>query len=197
MNTRCLYLRLFSSDLHLPLSNLTLCPIVDFANHTASFSLPQIYPRDISSIVFADDQHFSFISPSCNTRAGEELYLRYGGHCNRTLFTEYGFVDDDADARDCEVDVSDIVETLLRSTARFGDEMRRTLEKEGYLRYSRAYLLQLLAFGIDVSLLAAGKCTPLLRQRIPPGSFSPPCDSRTLAMRRRNRPAAATPPGER
>ncbi|KAJ7452444.1 hypothetical protein B0H11DRAFT_2073446, partial [Mycena galericulata] len=129
VNTRCIYHRLKGTRAH-P-DNLTLCPILDFANHNASG--PCMTPRlsaaeraNVAPIPKLGDP-FTLLSPSTATDPGQELYLTYGAHANRTLFVEYGFVipcaSDDARA---EVDVQDIVEQL------FEDTKRDMLQEAGY-----------------------------------------------------------------
>lgn len=95
MNTRCLYFNIFRKSL--PLTNLTLCPVVDLANHTVSSSLPQITWRDAKSpvdarIIRGSDllkaQDYVFLPPTEDVSEGEEIFLRYGMHSNRKLFSE-------------------------------------------------------------------------------------------------------------
>jgi len=80
--------------------NMTLCPILDFANHTANppYTLPQTSRADIQDKAppknhkFGHD--FTLLSPSDSVTSPDgQLFLRYGSHPNSTLFTEYGFVE--------------------------------------------------------------------------------------------------------
>lgn len=139
VNTRCLYLRVFSK--HLPLSNLTLCPIIDFANHSSSSTYPQMRPEKVATDIWTDHSNpvvrphdFVFISPDRQMGCGEELFLKYGSHSSRTLFTEYGFVDESADASGGEVEVSDCLDGILNGK-RAEDHIRRLLDEEGYSTY--------------------------------------------------------------
>ncbi|KAH7916069.1 hypothetical protein BJ138DRAFT_1140602 [Hygrophoropsis aurantiaca] len=144
VNTRCIYYRLKASKSD-P-DNLTMCPILDFANHTTV--LPHITPVPTNADLWdaapikrlGDD--FSFISPGDATiKAGEELYLTYGSHSNRTLFVEYGFVnqnfEDAVSKMNCEeaegeVHVQDIVEQLISPDTPFGSIIKNVLCDEGY-----------------------------------------------------------------
>ncbi|KAL5529173.1 hypothetical protein ACEPAG_5147 [Sanghuangporus baumii] len=116
VNSRSLYMDIFRRKL--PFSNLTLCPLIDFANHTSSSSLPRAKWRDAPKSV-RDHRvvggplkayDYCFLPPDQTMNEGEELFLKYGEHSNRTLFAEYGFVDDSASQ---EVDVSDLVDELV------------------------------------------------------------------------------------
>lgn len=82
---------------------------------------------------------FTLLSPSTQIEAGDELYLTYGAHANRTLFVEYGFVvpcaPDDARA---EVDVQDIVDRLFADTGDDGSTKKEMLQDAGYWGYDRA-----------------------------------------------------------
>ncbi|THH05238.1 hypothetical protein EW145_g4942 [Phellinidium pouzarii] len=137
VNTRCIYSKIFTENL--PLSNLTMCPIIDLANHTVSTFLPQLIPQATTDNVWATPEDcllkpcdFTFLTPAQAVDNGNELYLKYGGHCNRTLFVEYGFVDEHSDHAGGEVDVSDLVcELILQKTA--GKEIKGLLDTEGYL----------------------------------------------------------------
>ena len=75
-------------------------------------------------------------------RKDTELFLRYGGHANRTLFVEYGFVNM-WNETECyegkfngEADVQNIMEDLFASKGGVGRAMRQILEEEGYWGYS-------------------------------------------------------------
>ncbi|EJD05890.1 SET domain-containing protein [Fomitiporia mediterranea MF3/22] len=117
VNTRSLYADLFNRNL--PQSNLTLCPVIDFANHTASSSVPYAVWKDRPSKVLSrprgPSKHandYTFLPPKQGLGQGEELLIQYGKHSNRRLFAEYGFVDENADK---EADVSDLIDELIAS----------------------------------------------------------------------------------
>ena len=163
MNTRCLYAKLFSSNY--PLSNLTLCPLLDFANHTASSSVPQLTVEGFTKINHGssgdseseDDEpeldEFVVKLPNQLVAKGEEIFLRYGGHSNRMLFTEYGFVDDSVEP---EVDVAELVDELVnRKFAGLTMKDLMPLDKHHFL----SYVLSLLIFSQDNVILI---CTSLV-----------------------------------
>jgi hypothetical protein len=78
----------------------------------------------------------TLLSPDAPTKPGEELYLTYGAHPNRTLFVEYGFVvsctPDDPRA---EVDIQDIVEPLFEDKGIEGVIKKKMLQDAGYWGY--------------------------------------------------------------
>ncbi|CCL99118.1 uncharacterized protein FIBRA_01132 [Fibroporia radiculosa] len=139
VNTRSIYYPV--QNLPSGNDNLTLCPILDFANHTDGQS--QIIPRTEitstpSSIVPRRRDDYTFFSWT-NTVIGhdQELFLRYGGHANRTLFVQYGFVCPfppnaiaEGDVRG-EVDVQDLIEDIFATSA-IGSWIKTTLEDSGY-----------------------------------------------------------------
>jgi len=150
VNTRSLYLRLFNRDL--PLSNLTLCPLIDFANHTTSAdthlgAFPQIHlvnearPSNLNKFLAPGAAHdMVFMSPpDRELNEGEEVFLRYGGHCNRTLFVEYGFVDEHGDPSFAEVNVDDLMDAMFRNSGEF-EACRDVLKREGYTEKWCLYL---------------------------------------------------------
>ncbi|CAL1704780.1 unnamed protein product [Somion occarium] len=147
VNTRCIYYRLDPS-VSSPL-NMTLCPILDFANHapTATHIKPVLPldselwaaptgPRKHTKRLGGD---YAFTS-NCETTIppDTELFLRYGSHPNRKLFVEYGFTNTwhEGDLQrgrcDGEVDVQDIVEEHFKAKGPIADTMRRILDEEGY-----------------------------------------------------------------
>ncbi|OCH95546.1 SET domain-containing protein [Obba rivulosa] len=142
VNTRCIYYRMRPRPKSDP-DNMTLCPILDFANH--HWEHTQILPI-IDSDIWAvppgrkvgDD--FQFLSTAdCVIEEGQELFLQYGHHSNRTLMTEYGFVNRvSAETMASgqfsgEVDVQDIVEALFfHRNGSLRDLLRTVLEDEGY-----------------------------------------------------------------
>ncbi|TDL27454.1 SET domain-containing protein [Rickenella mellea] len=135
VNTRCIYFRLFAKKSHR--SNLTLCPIMDFMNHTRSPHHPQITPRIEPDVTGIEDSYKRrnpvLLSPANRSvRAGEELYLQYGGHCNTTLFAEYGFVDTNRDSFEGEADISDLINARLLQMGENGLHYKAVLEAERY-----------------------------------------------------------------
>ncbi|KAF8921324.1 hypothetical protein CPB85DRAFT_1270290 [Mucidula mucida] len=128
VNTRGIYLRLKSKQSD-P-DNLTLCPILDMANHSSH--LPHMSPRPSKAHGGPSLRGMSFISPSeVHLDVDREVFLKYGSHGNRLLFTEYGFSISTesikAGEMDGEVDISDILEELLDSSY-----LKRALEAENY-----------------------------------------------------------------
>lgn len=69
---------------------------------------------------------FILLSPvNESVEPDRELYLTYGAHSNRTLFTEYGFVEDRSEG---EVDIQDLMEPLFSDQP----QLKTILEEEGY-----------------------------------------------------------------
>ncbi|KAK0459706.1 uncharacterized protein EV420DRAFT_1641903 [Desarmillaria tabescens] len=139
VNTRCIYRRLKAKQSD-P-DNFTMCPVLDFANHSAH--LPHISPRPSTADKlnvpprerFGEDM--VFISPADkHLDDDEEIFLKYGSHSNQTLFVEYGFVlpilsEVSSPARevDGEVDVFDFVEPLFTGKA---NHLQELLDRENY-----------------------------------------------------------------
>jgi ribosomal lysine N-methyltransferase 2 len=121
VNTRCVYHRVSPSPSH-P-DNLTLCPLLDLANHTSS-------PAHASRTPIP-----TFYSPSTSQlNKGDEVYLRYGPHSNITLFAEYGFVEENP-SNGGQLDVSDILELLFHKKGPLGAWMKTSLEATNYWGY--------------------------------------------------------------
>jgi hypothetical protein len=143
VNTRCIYHRLKSSPSD-P-DNITLCPILDFANHTTNGRC--MSPSSNQSVVRAGpgqewlQEGITFLSPHDSTVSeGQELYLTYGWHCNRILFVEYGFVNIPLEPTSRihfggEIDIQDIIERLLEAKGHAGMWMQAKLIEEGYWGY--------------------------------------------------------------
>ncbi|KAG2368530.1 hypothetical protein BDR07DRAFT_1390874 [Suillus spraguei] len=137
VNTRCIYYRLKASKED-P-DNLTLCPILDFANHTPNglHMTPAPSEADIwdTAPVKPIGKGFRFLSPAdASIQEGKEIFLAYGAHPNRTLFVEYGFVNNslgEVEYTDGEVDVQDVVESLILDH-KSGVFVKSVLEDEGY-----------------------------------------------------------------
>lgn len=137
VNTRCIYYRLKASKED-P-DNLTLCPILDFANHTPNgpHMTPVPSEADIwdTAPVKPIGKGFRFLSPAdVSVQEGKEIFLAYGAHPNRTLFVEYGFVNKsfgEVEITDGEVDVQDVMESLILDH-KSGVFVKSILEDEGY-----------------------------------------------------------------
>ncbi|KAG1789836.1 uncharacterized protein HD556DRAFT_758690 [Suillus plorans] len=136
VNTRCIYYRLKASKED-P-DNLTLCPILDFANHTPNrlhSMTPAPSEADIWDSAPVKQIGFRFLSPAdASVQEGEEIFLAYGAHPNRTLFVEYGFVNEslgNVEITDGEVDVQDVVDSLILDH-KSGVFVKSVLEDEGY-----------------------------------------------------------------
>jgi hypothetical protein len=115
---------------------MTLCPILDFANHTAlpPYTFPQTSPTDIWDHAppmkhkFGHD--FTLLSPSASvTSPDAQLFLKYGSHPNSTLFTEYGFVEP---THEGEVILDSTIETLFKLRGQVGLWMKDVLIAERY-----------------------------------------------------------------
>ncbi|EJD44044.1 hypothetical protein AURDEDRAFT_166763 [Auricularia subglabra TFB-10046 SS5] len=111
VNTRSIYYGFSPS----PVStyNVTLCPLLDFANHPTD---------DMSN---SGSSVPTFHAPAA-LAPGDEAFLNYGGHPDTTLFAEYGFVTG-ADAR-AQVDVGPELEPLFAGEP----AKRELLERHDY-----------------------------------------------------------------
>ncbi|KAJ7285853.1 hypothetical protein C8J57DRAFT_1286003 [Mycena rebaudengoi] len=131
VNTRCIYHRLKSSRSH-P-DNLTLCPILDFANHTVDgpCMIPRISDAEKNNAAPLSrlGDPLTLLSPGAGASRGQEMYLTYGAHSNKTLFVEYGFVTTGTCG---EVDVQDLVERLFKDKGQEGNIKKEILEESGY-----------------------------------------------------------------
>lgn len=138
VNTRSVYYRVRASQAD-P-DNITLCPLLDFANHTASGPHMKLTsdngakgPRTLK----AGD--VMLISPvDLSVEEDQEMYLIYGSHPNKRLFVEYGFIVRFSAEALCsgrffgEVDVQDLVENIFQQRGEIGEWMKGMLVKEGY-----------------------------------------------------------------
>lgn len=82
---------------------------------------------------------FTILAPSgATTNAGDELYLTYGAHSNRTLFVDYGFVNEISEEIllrgdvHGESDVEHAIECLFKARGKLGTWMQEVLSNEGY-----------------------------------------------------------------
>ncbi|THH11579.1 hypothetical protein EW146_g7986 [Bondarzewia mesenterica] len=119
VNTRCLYDRLTRSKSD-P-DNISLCPVFDFANHKWTAPTMRVAPSDVDvrNFVVRDvGSNLTCVTCCEDVVEDKELYLTYGEHPNRTLFVEYGFINEVSEhefvsgAYAGEVDVQDIVEDI-------------------------------------------------------------------------------------
>jgi len=139
VNTRCIYYRI--KEKQTDEANVTLCPILDFANHVWHHS--HIQPVSDSGILNTSSKAkdaFRFLATDyiAGAEVDEEVCLRYGGHSNQSLFVEYGFVnlvsneDMKLGTYPAEVDVQPIVANLFEKLGSVGTWMQTVLESEGY-----------------------------------------------------------------
>jgi hypothetical protein len=118
---------------------MTLCPLLDFLNHT------NLARRSVTlaNAAYRRPRDMTLTTPATVFDAGEELYLKYGSHPNRTLFVEYGFIiggkelpatdELELDAPLLEADIQTEIEDLLHLLPSSQFELiKTTLEKEGY-----------------------------------------------------------------
>ncbi|RPD66070.1 SET domain-containing protein [Lentinus tigrinus ALCF2SS1-7] len=138
VNTRCIFYRIQPTLSH-P-DNFTLCPVLDFANHSSGHT--HIFPvvdSDVwGGVAKKPPKYFIFFSPSQETiQQGQQLYLQYGMHPNTFLFSEYGFVNDvpqgaiKSGAYAGEVDVQEPVEELFAQHV-LGPRLKAVLTDESY-----------------------------------------------------------------
>ncbi|RXW24145.1 hypothetical protein EST38_g1708 [Candolleomyces aberdarensis] len=141
VNTRCIYYRI--KETKSDPDNLTLCPILDFANHSSvePSMIPRAFSADIWDMAPSKNaaEEMVLVSPSQKTvRAAEQFYLRYGYHSNEFLFVEYGFssaISEQGILRGDEhndIDASPVVEDLFKSQGDLGEWMKERLLEEGY-----------------------------------------------------------------
>jgi len=95
-------------------------------------------PRSSTAPLNKSKRDLAFLAPKEGLQEGEEIYLCYGAHTNRTLFVEYGFTNQlpeklaTSDKFNGEVDLQDIVEWLFEDKGAQGVWMRSVLEDNGY-----------------------------------------------------------------
>jgi len=139
VNTRCIYYRIKESCRDE--ANVTLCPILDFANHDWHHSHVQpVSDSNIWNTRPKAKEDFQFLATEhiAEVDVGKEVYLKYGCHPNQSLFVEYGFVNAVSNEKmesgtyPAEVDVQTIVVGLFEGRGNMGSWMRAILENEGY-----------------------------------------------------------------
>lgn len=138
VNTRCIYYRLKHAKTD-P-DNLTMCPILDFANHTPgqAHMTPVTSNSEIwnAAPINSIGDGLKFISgDNVKIEENDEILLTYGLHSNKTLFVEYGFVNHfskNVPSPHGEVDVQDLAEKYVFADARLREAVRVILVTEGY-----------------------------------------------------------------
>ena len=139
VNTRCIYYRI--KENRADEANVTLCPVLDFANHDWHHShIQPISDSEIWNTRSKARDTFQFLATECiaEVEVDGEVCLRYGGHSNQSLFVEYGFVnfvsneDMKSGTYPAEVDVQAIVVDLFKGRGSIGIWMQTILENEGY-----------------------------------------------------------------
>lgn len=138
VNTRCIHYRLKHAKTD-P-DNLTMCPILDFANHTPGQAnmIPISSNAEIwnAAPVNSIGDGLKFISPdNVKIEENDEILLTYGLHSNKTLFVEYGFLNpfsESGPAPSGEVDVQDLVEEHVLTDVRLGEAVKVALIAERY-----------------------------------------------------------------
>ncbi|THU90710.1 SET domain-containing protein, partial [Dendrothele bispora CBS 962.96] len=171
VNTRCIYHQLTKS--RSDPDNLTLCPILDFANHTPGRSHMVLDKSDEKKR--QNQKHFRVLSSPVGVETGEEVFLTYGAHCNRTLFVEYGFVLHPSSQKweDCvvEVLVDDIAEELYQKKESVGAWMMDILQTEKYWKDWTLHSHSGSAY-LSYRLVTALR----LYELVPKGSIPPNCE---------------------
>lgn len=122
-------------------ANVTLCPILDFANHDWRNShIQPVSDSEIWNTRSKTNDAFRFLATEriAEVNVDGEIHLRYGSHSNQRLFVEYGFVnlvsreDMKSGIYPAEVDVQLIVVDLFEGRGSIGTWMQTVLENEGY-----------------------------------------------------------------
>lgn len=164
VNTRCIYYRIKESRKNE--ANITLCPILDFANHdwyhshiqpVSDSGIRTTHPKAKEGFQFLATEHMAEVG------VGKEVCLRYGGHSNQSLFVEYGFVNDvsneemESGKYPAEVDVQTIMVNLFEGQGTIGSWMQRILENEGYWGYYPARIVEALLANF---FTGTGRCPP-------------------------------------
>ncbi|KAG8935938.1 hypothetical protein FRC02_005413 [Tulasnella sp. 418] len=131
VNTRCIHYSLVSNDPQHSTQDLdlTLCPVIDLANHTATESQSCQVIREL-------DGSLQLIAPPNGLKKGDEVLLQYGAHSNTTLFTEYGFViprslDGDGEDGGGEILIDTAMSLLFQERQQF-PWIKSVLENRGY-----------------------------------------------------------------
>ncbi|KAL0581758.1 hypothetical protein V5O48_000340 [Marasmius crinis-equi] len=104
------------------------------------------------------------------TEPDNELFLKYGSHCNRVLFVEYGFVlpHSETEQTPYEVGVDDMVEAMFQEKGDLGLWAKSMLETEGYWQ---DYTLHV--SGPSYRLVTALRLYAMIISNAPPATGSP------------------------
>ncbi|KAG6329835.1 hypothetical protein ID866_9252, partial [Astraeus odoratus] len=137
VNTRCIYYRLKPSKSD-P-DNLTMCPVLDFANHSPDRSNMSPGPTkadiwNVAPVPMIGEGLRFFSLDNTTIQENDEILLTYGPHSNKTLFVEYGFVigtQGTTTVPQGEVDVQDIIEEKIAG-GRYGYLVKDLLVAESY-----------------------------------------------------------------
>lgn len=119
MNTRSVFYQL--GDSCSSPENITLCPLLDFANHSRVSNVGGSIP--------------TFCAPS-DLAIGAEVHLNYGAHPDCKLFVEYGFVTG-ADEQ-AQLDIGPELKALFERDP-LSEAKTRLLEDNGYWEYVQTF----------------------------------------------------------
>jgi hypothetical protein len=96
-----------------------------------------------TNAIFTRLKGMAFSSAS-SLQPGDQVYLRYGGHSNAVLFTEYGFVlspnSKDTHTLDGEITIDPDVEEMLRTCEDYEAKVQ-LLKDRNYLRWVASVLI--------------------------------------------------------
>ncbi|PVG04438.1 SET domain-containing protein [Serendipita vermifera] len=123
VNTRSLYFKCRRAKA--PEDNITMCPLLDFANHS-------LEATNFNNLTHRNQGHPipTMVAPSKGLLRGEQVFLLYGYHSNETLFVEYGFTDQTAGSELC---LDEDVEALFLASPG-GMSLLDRLRKRGYYK---------------------------------------------------------------
>ncbi|KAF8536568.1 hypothetical protein BDD12DRAFT_889875 [Trichophaea hybrida] len=109
--------------LHFPVGGMTLCPFIDYFNHSSS-------PR--ACAVTLDARGYT-VTTTCAIEKGEEVFVTYGSHSGDFCLVEYGFVpskkEGDYLLLDAWMEFTEEQEGRLRGMGYWG---RYVLDREGF-----------------------------------------------------------------
>ncbi|KAF8242517.1 SET domain-containing protein, partial [Wilcoxina mikolae CBS 423.85] len=110
--------------LHFPVGGMTLCPFIDYFNHSSSS------PR--ACAVTLDARGYT-VTTTCRIEKGEEVFVTYGSHSGDFCLVEYGFVPSEKEGDYLQLDAwmefTDEQEGRLKGMGYWG---RYVLDREGF-----------------------------------------------------------------